>query len=236
MDSGPSRKPAERHHLLRLSRPFWYGQTDLAESSRRHLLDLTASNAPFSEAMAHNALDVGPLLEPLEISSPDLDPDHPGRIDLKPIRCAPFRRCGCIYALATGVHNTNTVQRSAPCRRGRMPRPRRSARWWRPSISSNCSAFATSTLKESQDARATTAIDPEQLNELDRRILKESSARQRKLQEPAQARLSGELIDARSPEVPLSVAITYRPTSIRRWPASRAMAALQPPIWTRFFS
>ncbi|HNE44455.1 MAG TPA: DUF294 nucleotidyltransferase-like domain-containing protein [Rhodocyclaceae bacterium] len=159
-----------------------YGQADLAESLRRHLLDLTASNALFLRAMAHNALDVGPPLGTFRDFVTDLDPDHPGRIDLKKYGARLFVDAARIYALATGVHNTNTVQRL------RLAAARQNAKAEEVGAMVEALHFIQllrlrhQYLEGEPGRQGDNHIDPEQLNELDRRILKESFRQARKLQ------------------------------------------------------
>src|SRR5574343_1783068 len=88
-----------------------YGQAALAEAMRRHLLSLTAANPMFLRAMAKNALDVEPPLGKIRDFLTDLEPDHPGNTDLKKYGSRIVVDAARIYALARGVHNTNSIQR-----------------------------------------------------------------------------------------------------------------------------
>jgi CBS domain-containing protein len=60
-----------------------FGQAELADAMRRHLLAQTAVNPMFLRAMAKNALDVEPPLGKIRDFLTDLEPGHPGKIDLK---------------------------------------------------------------------------------------------------------------------------------------------------------
>jgi CBS domain-containing protein len=67
----------------------------------------------FLRAMAKNALDVEPPLGKIRDFLTDLEPDHPGKIDLKKYGSRIFVDVARIYALATGVHNTNSFSACA---------------------------------------------------------------------------------------------------------------------------
>ena len=88
-----------------------FGKHDLAEAMRRHLLQQTQSSPMFLRAMAKNALDVEPPLGKIRDFLTDLEPGQPGKIDLKKYGSRIFVDVARIYALASGVHNTNSVQR-----------------------------------------------------------------------------------------------------------------------------
>lgn len=159
-----------------------YGKVDLAEAMRRHLLDLTASNPMFLRAMARNALDVEPPLGKIRDFLTDLEPDHPGKIDLKKYGSRIFVDVARIYALATGVHNTNSVQRL------RLSSQRLSIK------SDEINAILEGLnfiqllrlqhqyLEGEPGTQGDNLINPDKLNELDRRILKESFRQARKIQ------------------------------------------------------
>jgi CBS domain-containing protein len=159
-----------------------FGQTGLAEAMRRHLLTQTAANPMFLRAMAKNALDVEPPLGKIRDFLTDLEPDHPGKIDLKKYGSRIFVDVARIYALATGVHNTNSVQRL------RLASKRLSTR--EDEINAVLDGLNFIQLLRLQHQylegepgqQGDNLIDPEKLNELDRRILKESFRQARKLQ------------------------------------------------------
>jgi CBS domain-containing protein len=129
-----------------------FGKHDLAEAMRRHLLQQTQSSPMFLRAMAKNALDVEPPLGKIRDFLTDLEPGQPGKIDLKKYGSRIFVDVARIYALASGVHNTNSVQRL------RIAAKRLNIR------------------------QGDNLINPDKLNELDRRILKESFRQARKIQ------------------------------------------------------
>jgi CBS domain-containing protein len=159
-----------------------YGKADLAEAMRRHLLALTSSNPNFLRAMAHNALDVEPPLGKIRDFLTDLERDHPGKIDLKKYGSRIFVDVARIYALATGVHNTNSVQRL------RFSAQRLSIREEEINAVLEGLDFIQllrlrhQYLEGEPGRQGDNLINPDDLNELDRRILKESFRQARKIQ------------------------------------------------------
>jgi CBS domain-containing protein len=159
-----------------------FGQADLAEAMRRHLLGQTASSPLFLRAMAKNALDVEPPLGKIRDFLTDLEPDHPGKIDLKKYGARIFVDVARIYALAAGVHNTNSVQRL------RIAAQRLSIR--NEEINGVLEGLDFIQLLRLQHqylegkpgTQGDNLINPDDLNELDRRILKESFRQARKIQ------------------------------------------------------
>jgi len=159
-----------------------YGQSALAESMRVHLLAQTASSPMFLRAMAKNALDVEPPLGKLRDFLTDLEPGQPGKIDLKKYGSRIFVDVARIYALAAGVHNTNSIQRL------RLASKRLSIR--DDEINAVLEGLDFIQLLRLQHqylegepgTQGDNLINPDSLNELDRRILKESFRQARKLQ------------------------------------------------------
>ena len=159
-----------------------YGEADLAEQLRRHLLALTTSNGLFLRAMAHNALDVGPPLGTFRDFVTDQDADHPGCIDLKKYGIRLFVDAGRIYALATGVRNTNTVQRLRLAAQRLNVKPEEVEATVEALHFIQLLRLRHQHLEGEPGRQGDNHVNPEQLNELDRRILKESFRQARKLQ------------------------------------------------------
>ena len=159
-----------------------YGKNELADNLRRHLLAHAAATPLFLQAMARNALDVGPPLGKIRDFVTDLEAEHPGKIDLKKYGSRIFVDVARIYALATGVHATNTLQRL------RLTSQCLSARAEEVNAVLNGLNFIQllrlqhQYLEGEPGRQGTNLIDPEKLNELDRRILKESFRQARKIQ------------------------------------------------------
>lgn len=159
-----------------------YGQAELADAMKRHLLAQTAANPMFLRAMAKNALDVEPPLGKIRDFLTDLEPDHPGKIDLKKYGSRIFVDVARIYALASGVHNTNSIQRL------RLAAQRLSIRGEEINAVLEALNFIQllrlqhQYLEGEPGRQGDNLIDPDTLNELDRRILKESFRQARKIQ------------------------------------------------------
>jgi CBS domain-containing protein len=159
-----------------------FGKAELAEQMRRHLLALTGGNGLFLQAMARNALTVSPPLGKIRDFITDLEPGHPGKIDLKKYGSRIFVDVARIYALATGVHNTNTVQRL------RLVAKRLSIREEEIEAVLDGLDFIQllrlrhQYLEGEPGRQGDNLIDPDRLNELDRRILKEAFRQARKIQ------------------------------------------------------
>jgi CBS domain-containing protein len=159
-----------------------FGQAELGEVLRRHLLMQTASSPMFLRAMAKNALDVEPPLGKIRDFLTDLEHDHPGKIDLKKYGARIFVDVARIYALAAGVHNTNSIQRL------RISAQRLSIR--NEEINAVLEGLDFIQLLRLQHqylegkpgTQGDNLINPDNLNELDRRILKESFRQARKIQ------------------------------------------------------
>ena len=160
-----------------------YGSAHLADRLRRWLLLLTRSNALFLHMMAANALRVAPPLGRFRDFVTDLDEKNPGKVDLKAYGARLFIDVARIYALASGVHNTNTPQRMklAASRLGMSAEEN----------SAMIEAFnfiqllrlRHQHLERERGNPGDNLVDPERLNELDRRILKEAFKQARKYQQ-----------------------------------------------------
>ena len=159
-----------------------YGDAYLASRLRLWLLSLTQNNQLFLRMMAANALQVSPPLGRFRDFVTDLDEKNPGKLDLKTYGARLFIDVARIYALAAGVHNTNTPQRMklSAVRLGMHP----------DEIAAMIEAFnfiqilrlRHQHLEHEQGKPGDNLIEPDKLNELDRRILKEAFKQARKYQ------------------------------------------------------
>ena len=160
-----------------------YGAQHLADDLRRWLMQLTRSNERFLHQMAANALRNRPPLGLVR----DFVLNDSKRIDLKINGLTPFVDAARIFSLATGVTQTNTIQRLRQSAPG-LHIPDSEVEAW-------INAFLFIQLlrlrhhyaanEHQDDARAyplNNLIDPSQLNDLDRRILKEAFRQARKVQ------------------------------------------------------
>ena len=159
-----------------------YGDEKLAHNLRHWLLALTGGNPAFLKAMAANALDVAPPLGKIRDFVTDDDPKHPGSIDLKKFGARLFVDAARVLALRTGVEATSTVQR---LRQGgsRIGMPAEE-------LSAMADGFhfiqllrlRHQHLDTDHGAPGDNRVKPDNLNELDRRILKEAFRQARKIQ------------------------------------------------------
>ena len=159
-----------------------YGDEKLAHKLRHWLLAMTGGNPSFLKAMATNALDVSPPLGKIRDFVTDDDPKHPGSIDLKKFGARLFVDAARVLALRTGVEATSTAQRlrQAGSRIG-MPAEELSA------MADGFHFIQLLRLRHQHldtdhGAPGDNRVKPEDLNELDRRILKEAFRQARKLQ------------------------------------------------------
>ena len=160
-----------------------FGKFSLAHRMRLKLFELVRANPLFMHMMAQNALTVQPPLGKIRDFITDADPAHPGSIDLKKFGARLFIDAARIFALAQGVANTNTVQRLKLASVKLKVPPHE--------ISSIIEGFSFIQLmrlrhqhfEQEQGRMGDNFLRPDQLNELERRILKESFRQVRKLQQ-----------------------------------------------------
>jgi CBS domain-containing protein len=157
------------------------GEHQLAQDLRGWLSRVASENSRFLHMMAENALRNRPPLGVVR----DFVVGKENKIDLKLNGITPFVDAARIFSLAAGVTDTNTIQRL-----------RQSAEKMRMD-SSEIDAWIDALLfiqvlrmrrhdeasaQGVDDQALDNLIDPEKLNELDRRILKEAFRQARKLQ------------------------------------------------------
>ena len=159
-----------------------YGDVTLAAELRDWVLKNARAYPAFLRQMAENALRAQPALGTLRDFVTEDVPNAPHSIDLKLYGVRPFVDAARIYALAQGLPQTNTVERLRASRAG--------GRMSEADIAAIVDAFlAVQRLRlrhqASQDAlgvETANRIDPDDLHELDRSILKESFRLARRLQ------------------------------------------------------
>jgi CBS domain-containing protein len=149
---------------------------------RRHLLSQAAATPIFLQAMARNALEVGPPLGKIRDFVTDLEADHPGKIDLKKYGSRIFVDVARIYALAVGVHSTNTLQRLKLAAQKMNIKGEEINAVLEGLNFIQLLRLQHQYLENEPGVQGDNLIDPEKLNELDRRILKESFRQARKIQ------------------------------------------------------
>jgi CBS domain-containing protein len=160
-----------------------HGATHLADRLRVSLLRMAKAQPIFLRMMATNALSVQPPLGKIRDFVTDLSPDRPGCVDLKTYGARLFIDTARIFALATGVHNTNTVQRIKLSSQRMGVTPEEAAAIVEGFNFIQLLRLRHQHFEEEHGRPGDNFINPDQLNELDRRILKESFRQARKLQQ-----------------------------------------------------
>jgi CBS domain-containing protein len=174
-------------HLLKASiffdfRALW-GDPAPAEALRDLALGQAGRNPRFLRQMAANALRAEPPLGLIQDFARSGSGTRAGTLDLKMTGTTPFVDGARILALGCGVRETGTVARLRACAERKLIRADEAAAW------GDAYAFIllqrTRNLQSQQRAgqhQADNRLDPDRLNELDRRILKEAFRQARKLQ------------------------------------------------------
>jgi CBS domain-containing protein len=124
--------------------------------------------------MAANALQTEPPLGTFRDFVTIDVPGSPHSIDMKLYGVRPFVDAARIYSLALGLPHTNTVQRLRSMGEG--------ARMSEPEVEATVDAFLAiqrlrlrnQASKDTLDGETANRIDPDKLNQLDRKILKEA--------------------------------------------------------------
>jgi CBS domain-containing protein len=160
-----------------------HGDADLADRLREWLSAAVRDQARFLRGLAQNAIANRPPLGVLRDFALSDDPDHPHTLDLKVNGATLFIDCARVMALAEGVGVTNTTRRirEAGARRGMA---REEVEGW-------IAAFQFLQLfrlrqQQGQVARGeapSNHLDPDRLNDLDRRLLKEALRTARGMQQ-----------------------------------------------------
>jgi CBS domain-containing protein len=156
-----------------------FGETHLADELRAWLLARTHGNQLFLRLMVANALQTEPPLGLIRAFAVD---DTDGMLDLKVRGTRVFVDAARVFALAEGIGDTGTVERlrRAGARIGVEEKH----------VEATVDAFQylqVLRLRTQENAAGTiNRIDPQQLNEVDRRMLQEAFRQGRKLQQRLQ--------------------------------------------------
>ena len=160
-----------------------FGMTSLAHQLRLSLFNQARSNPLFLRMLASNALSVLPPLGKIRDFITDANPEHPGTIDLKTYGARLFIDVARIFALAKELENTNTIQRLKAASQKMNISP--------DEVAAAIDGFNFIQLLrlrhqhfEHENGRvADNFVNPDHLNEVERRMLKESFRQVRKLQQ-----------------------------------------------------
>ncbi|HRI92268.1 DUF294 nucleotidyltransferase-like domain-containing protein [Accumulibacter sp.] len=159
-----------------------YGRFNLAHRMRLSLLRMTQGNPLFLRMLAQNALEVAPPLGRIRDFVTGDDPEHPGTIDLKKYGVRLFTDAARLFALANQVEATNTVARlKRACSLMKISSDEVAA------IVDGFNFIQMLRLRhqhfEQEHGRSgDNLIRPDELNEIERHILKESFRQARRLQ------------------------------------------------------
>lgn len=173
-------------HLLNASiyfdfRPL-YGDSAPAEELRAWMLKRVAPNSRFRRQMAENALRNRPplgLFGDIKVSSGG---KHPHSIDLKAQGLTPFVDAARIIAIAHGITATNTVARLRQAAAVKALNPADVEAWTESYHFIQLLRVRVHRRQSEQGQPLSNHVDPDALNELERRILKEAFRQARKLQ------------------------------------------------------
>jgi CBS domain-containing protein len=160
-----------------------YGDAGLASDLRRWFLDVTRKRPNFLRLMAENALQAKPPLARWRDFITEDAPNTPGTINLKMYGVRPFVDAARVYSLAHGLSQTNTAERlRGACSAGALPTDETqsmlAAFFFIQRIRLAHQAGFDSFAAHDEPNR----IDPDKLNKLDRRSLKEAFRIARDLQ------------------------------------------------------
>jgi len=160
-----------------------FGKFNLADRMRISLLRQTRGNPLFLRMLATNALSVIPPLGKIRDFVTDNDPEHPGTIDLKKFGARLFIDAARVFAMAHDVSATNTVQRI------KLTAMLMNVSQDEAGAAIDAFNFVQLMRLRHQHAEQThgreadNLIRPDELNEVERRILKEAFRQARKLQQ-----------------------------------------------------
>jgi CBS domain-containing protein len=157
------------------------GEAQLARELREWLVPIVADDRRFLVQLTRNALENQPPLGLVRDFVFAAGARH--RLDLKVNGVTPFVDAGRVLALAAGLTDTNTLQRLRGAGERLGFEPAEIAAW-----EEACQFIQLLRLREQQrqldeGKPLDNRIDPDDLNDLDRRILKESMRQARKLQD-----------------------------------------------------
>jgi len=159
-----------------------YGQAGLAEALRDWLLARTTATPRFLHQMAANALRNRPPLGLVRDFVVASEGEHADTLDLKLNGATPFVDAARVFALAAGSGATGTAARlraAGP----RLAVPEAEIEAWIAAFYFIQMLRLRRQHEESEEGRAMdNRINPDRLNDLDRRILKEAFRQARKLQ------------------------------------------------------
>jgi CBS domain-containing protein len=169
-------------------RPVW-GNADPVESLIADTLETTASNSIFLHMMAANALSHRPPLGMIrDFATERAEPGAPATLDLKMGGLTPFVDAARLMSLETGVAATGTLERFKQLADAGIVNAGEAEAWSR---SFSFIQLLRMRRHQEQGRRGepmTNRLDPDELNPMDRRVLKEAFRQGRALQRKLEVR------------------------------------------------
>lgn len=159
------------------------GDAGLAEALWGWLLARARATPRFLHQMAANALRNRPPLGVVRDFVLETHGDHVHTLDLKLNGATPFVDAARIYGLAAGVPQTNTVERLRAAAKRGLLRADEVEAWSEAFLFIQLLRMRNQHWRSQEGKPPHNHVDPDELNELERRILKESFRQARKLQQ-----------------------------------------------------
>jgi len=173
-------------HLLKATiffdfRPL-YGDTTAVEPLRQWLLEMTGKNSRFRRQLAENTLHIRPPLGLFGEFKLAHGGEHAHTLDLKVQGLTPFVDAARIIALAHHIGETNTDERLKAAAEQKVLRQSDVDAWLEAYHYIQLLRMRAHRKQARANKPLSNRLDPDALNELDRRILKEAFRQGRKLQ------------------------------------------------------
>lgn len=159
------------------------GDATLAAEMREWLLERVRGRPAFLRLLAENAMTVHPASGLLRDFATDDAPQAPHSIDLKMHGARPFVDAARLYALAHGLPQTGTVERLRAAAAARALGAADVSAWVRAFGYIQGLRLRAQSRDRSENRAAANRIDPDSLDEFERRALKEAFRQASKLQQ-----------------------------------------------------
>lgn len=173
-------------HLLNASIFFdfrvLHGNAAAANKLRLWLDEKSKQNSLFRQKMATNALRNRPPLGLFRDFASSGNKDHPNAIDLKTHGITPFVDAARIFALASKIDKTNTIARLKQAVINKTIRKESAESWIEAYQYIQLLRMRNHRQQSKRGVELNNFLDPDELNELERRILKEAFRQARKIQ------------------------------------------------------
>jgi len=159
-----------------------HGNEHSTNELRQWLNNKTKQNSRFRQQMAANALRNRPPLGLFKDFATSNSKEHPNSIDLKTHGITPFVDAARIIALAGNINETNTIARLKQAVTNKTIRKESADSWIEAYQYIQLLRMRNHRQQSHHGEELNNFLDPDELNELERRILKESFRQARKIQ------------------------------------------------------